>query len=405
MPVYHPRALVQLSVVFRDDLQVRELKVVPRRVEVERNDHRTADTCTVELDYRDYPLDPRAVQTVLVRVWMGDVGATGSLVLTDQQRQFIGYVDDPETTLEDSGEVVRLTCRDYTSLFLDHRWTGAVDLDRDVFGVARAIVGAVPGADGIQLTVEGRSSSRMSDLVGRSLYTPSDDATAWSVLADVLAFAGLVPVIELDRLVVRAPKRLAQRSVQLDYGRDLERLRFFRRGGEGRPKPVRVHVFNPETRTNIVVTYPSTVQSGSVLPWYLTAPLSRPQVERIAKTFYESTSAQYVEGRLTTREMRASDEDLTLLANGDEVKVRLYPLDRGELEGLSRGELYAELTLGDTRARMRPDVARAFVEAWGRTSSQEQRRFYVKAARHSWDREEGYRLDVDFINRVVAEVT
>jgi hypothetical protein len=89
--------------------------------------------------------------------------------------------------------------------------------------------------------------------------------------------------------------------------------------------------------------------------------------------------------------------DLTRLANGDDIYLRPYPVDRGAYGGLSDGELFAELTAGPVG--LRPGIARAVVEAWRRTGDLSPR-FYVRQARHTWTRDEGYRLRVEFINRV-----
>jgi hypothetical protein len=417
---YYPRASVQLSVLFAGgDGVVRTFFVVPRSVEVERNDHRTADTAEIEIDYADLPIDPRAVESILVRVWMGDATADERSVVDDDRRMFIGYVDDPETVLEEGGEVVRLTCRDYTSIFLDYDWHGdALRLDRPLRRIVEHVATTVPGGGLVPIAFDPPEVAGLvpADVIGRTRWAARAGDDSWTVLADLLSRLSLVPVFELDVLWIRSPIAFAQRSARLVYGANVERLTFTRKSKEIRTKRLRVYALDVATRQVLTAEYPpdppakqrvgadgsAITEQAKVMPWLLEEGLwTQADVDHAARQAYQEMAGQYLEGVIETREMvsrfRGQDVDLTRLANGDDIYLRPYPVDRGAYGGLSDGELFAELTAGPVG--LRPGIARAVVEAWRRTGDLSPR-FYVRQARHTWTRDEGYRLRVEFINRV-----
>lgn len=431
MATYYPRCTVHLSVLFTgDDTVVRDLHVVPRRVEVQRNDHRTADTFIVELDYRDLPIDPRAVESMLVRVRMGDVGPAfgegDEPALGDSQAMIIGYVDDPETALAEDAETVKLTGRDYTAILLDHEWQGeTIRIDRSLRRVVESIVDTVPGARGrLQVAFQPADLAGLvlSDQVNRTRWVPADRDDAWTVLCDLLGRVALVPVMELDTLVVRSPNAVGPRSARLMYGNNVERLTFRRKSKEIRSKRVRAVAFDVVNRVTRTAEYPTTpatrqtvgadgqvrTEPTKATPWFLPdGSWTQAQVAEAARSVWEEGSRQYVEGDLETREMRAPglkdepDTDLTQIANGDELVVLLEPTGDERRFSNSKSAAATVHELTDGPQRLQKSVALALVEARERTREFSPA-FYVLRAHHEWDREQGYRLRVEFVNRVVV---
>ena len=76
MGTFYPRCRVIFRVLFEtfdggtgDEVQAYD--AIPVRCEVERNTFREADVVTMDLDYKDFPFDPRTVRSILVAVHMG----------------------------------------------------------------------------------------------------------------------------------------------------------------------------------------------------------------------------------------------------------------------------------------------------------------------------------------------
>jgi hypothetical protein len=91
--------------------------------------------------------------------------------------------------------------------------------------------------------------------------------------------------------------------------------------------------------------------------------------------------------------------DLTGLANGDQLQVRLGRQDQASIAAMSPSEARAHLVAPPSS--LDPAVAEALVASWSRVEAQSAA-FYVKVARHGWDRDGGYKLSVEFINYVGA---
>ena len=232
---YHPRCRVVLRVLLEDfaggqSEDLHTFDVVPRSSDVTRNTHRQADRFALELDYRDFPIDPRTLRSVLVAVYLGDVGATEyELALQDRSRlAFLGYADEPETTLGGNGETVRLEGRDYTSLFLDHKWTStSIDIARGLQQVVEEIAAAVPGAEDMRIVFDpGTAATDLSTVLWRTIFATSPGDDAWTVLVDLCGRAGLIPVVDLDRLRIVSPGTFGSAEAVFVYGHNVERLTY-----------------------------------------------------------------------------------------------------------------------------------------------------------------------------------
>lgn len=139
------------------DPNVIKLWVLPKRVSVEKNNLSDCDKCTIELDYRSLPFDPRSFRAAAVRVIIGSVssedydkGVNGggsqldlpSIVPPETSRwysatgntRFVGFVDEWMVDFDDSGETVSLQCRDLSSVVRDTpvRFGTGIDLDKGI---------------------------------------------------------------------------------------------------------------------------------------------------------------------------------------------------------------------------------------------------------------------------------
>lgn len=146
MSYYFPRAAIELRIL-PEDFQlssdpttqaITKVIVVPRQITVNRNDYKTADTFSAEIDYSSFPFDPRTIRACGVVIYMQDMeklynddgtvneiipGAPTSVNPDISNAVFIGWVDEDEITLDEQGRTVRFTGRDTTALLIDQKYT------------------------------------------------------------------------------------------------------------------------------------------------------------------------------------------------------------------------------------------------------------------------------------------
>jgi len=424
---WYPRARVVLSVLLEDfgdgsTSEVVSFEAVPRVVEWVGNTARQADTFRVELDYRDLPLDPRMARLILVTVYCGDVGEPdGEIDLEgDRHLRMLGYVDEPESTMDDSGAVVVLEGRDFTALFLDKRWTGgALDVSRPLSEVVADILDQTWPSGELKIEfAEGTGSTVLKDITGKKRWTPKEDVDTWTVLSDLLAEVSLVPVIRLDTLYV-APAGTVNnlRQAAFLYGENLLKLTFRRELSGRKTEQVELVTWDPQTRESRSATWPaepivltktlnkdgkvSNVTNAPVARFTLTGSYTVEQLELMAWHIWDERARQQLEGELETLDLVDIEHGTALpeLTNGDRVVVEWGTQVLSSIEGMTPGEALIHLTSGP-RA-LTQSVALALIATYAKAGSLASE-FYVRSARHSWSRDKGYSLTVDFQNVVGA---
>ena len=419
---YRPRAFVGFNALLEDfaggqDATVHAFAVVPKSVDIERNDHRHADVAHIEIDYRDLPLDPRTVRALAVAIAIGDVTDDESNLGDDPTaRRFLGVVDEPETVLEEAGEVVRLTCRDYTAYFLDHTWDGSlIDVTVPLVRVVEAIRDATPGASTIALSwdVGGAAGLVLQAQIGRTKFAPHAGDDTWSVLCDLLGRVGLIPVIKLDELHITSASDVGTGATRWAWGSDVSRLTYRRKFNDVASQQIEIRCWDEQARETRTATWPETAivkrrkvsasgkvstEAAALLAFYVAGTYTAAQLRTIAERIYDETAREQFEGEIETHEMLDGDDvDALDVANGDTVEIRLGDGVLASIEGMSAAEAVAFLVNGNEP--MDPDVAVAFVASWQR-AEQLTTSFYVKSARHTWSREDGYKLEIAFITIV-----
>lgn len=429
----YPRCTVLLDVLMEDygtgtGLSY-AIEAIPRSVEITRNDHRTADTARIELDFRDFPFDPRTFQSCRVRILLGDARtAAGALTLADAR--FIGFVDVPSTTRSEGGDTVSLECRDYTGVFLDQRWDGsAVDVSLPLGDVIEGIVGVVPGASGLSVSYSiGANATLLAAILGRPKFAPQAGDDVWTVIADICGRAGLIPVFELDLLLILTPADfgvdrttfmatsvIKPIAATFQYGRDIVRLGYRRKFKEARSVQVEVRAYDETKRLTLFASYPpapmvlkrTVSTSGAVkstlapiLPWYVSGAYTPASLASLAQSIWTEAARQEIEIDLETREMWTIEGvAVPSLGNGSRLTVTVGTTIATLIEGESAGAAVARLITGD-RA-LAADVAAAFVASLGVADALTVR-FYLQSATHSWSRENGYSCSMSAINFVGA---
>lgn len=444
----YPRSLAELTVrltdpsgrVLDEDREI-SFSAHPRSVEWISDEPSAADSCHVVLDWRHLPVDPRMVSDLHVRLYADDiVDPDAGLVVSDETLRFIGYVDLPSMTHDESGATLTLEARDFSGRLRDSQLkTRRVITDIKLSQALVDMAGEVPGYTlpeggfALGVRVEG-NDPKIRDVTGRSRWTPPENARVWDAMQALAREVGMV--CEMDRrvLVVRPPRGAGgndhrrmlfgenvsaftlERSLQPGPLESIE-LRGLsstsRRIIKGRFPPAGT---NPKQRTQsrIVVDGPTGTTrkprqqtiTEAVRVIQVPGHFTQPQLVQLAEALYRRTERQQAEGTLETVAMRDLDSwGLPGLRSGMSLYVDLRereanPLDRVRVLGYTRREL-ADLLVA---RGMDPEPADALAEAWV-SADDAAPVFYVRRARHRLDNRQGYRLTVDIESFLIPVTT
>lgn len=100
MPIYRPRIAAELTVPIigstenrarmeKDDDVVR-LPLRPIRCRIERNDHQTADSCELTVDWTDAGVDPRLLDDGTLEVYIDNADDFGNWTPRRENLRFVG---------------------------------------------------------------------------------------------------------------------------------------------------------------------------------------------------------------------------------------------------------------------------------------------------------------------------
>lgn len=439
--IYYPRCLVALSCLFDDQVpaspgQFATFTAIPRSCDVRRNSARKADECTLELDYRDFPLDPRLLKDVLISVHIDDVPSDDIPIFPSRLNlRFIGRVDVPETELGASSQTVKFSARDYTGIWLDYRWPQATKPPG-----APAAVPSLPTPPGTTLgalielmrlqvtpliapavfTDPVAAALDVHLRTGRNVFVSDDDDNAWDVLSALCERFGLVPVFELDILTIRTPTLASARSALLIYGQNVETLRFSRDLKQNRSKQVLLRAWNPVLGLSLEASYPLPGSPDYSLVTRLSeAKVPKTSIQQVqynvegnytvvelallAQRLWTELAQNQVVGELETKEMAdlLFGDSLLPLANGDILVCKLGTEDLASIASMSAAEAIAFLADPTKQGAMNPAAALALVNAW-QAAQALSITFYITETAHKWDRDTGYQLTVRFRDFVLG---
>lgn len=355
MPVErdYPRAVIGLVVDVEKEDEPVEVLVVPRRVSVTRRPHTHADTCDVELDGTDIPFDPRAVRSVVVKVWMGNAASQyDDAWRTDEALRFLGYADTLDGEQEED-DTISFKVRDLSAQARDTKPlpTSAVPTYADTLGSAiRRVLDATPGGAALELDlVDG--DLPLGPLVSAAARTGpihlENDMTAWAVIEYVAGLANRIVNVDIGVVRVQPTRNVyAQEAdqephVELVFNREtanttkLATEKKFMRNRKG----IRVVAWDPFRRERIEEDYPadeqlpptgraSATRRGRRTPpkpperdvFPIQGVTTRAGAQEVAKGLWQQRSRQ--EMSVVVESPYFNDQFLSTV-NGDRVRVQL----------------------------------------------------------------------------------
>lgn len=344
--------------------------ILPKSVTIERNGLRTADTASVEFDYRDAPFDPRLIRSVAIECVIGLVDAESyERGIDGQMREdgtllslvprgmaaaadpppgttrFIGLVDEWAVNLDGmDGDSIALDCRDLTAILLDTRLPAGdgIDMSLPIDRGVRELLNRQASTRGtsVRFGIAGEEgdaptpgtavpSSRRPRRGGRSRRgrQGGQQLSLWDHITETATQVGLVPVFEDNELRLIRPRTFYEnRDVarRMVYGRNLESLGFSRKLGGTKVPTIEVRVYDPALGRTRWARYPVPGTAPRTGVFGTTDP------PRVARANEVPPSGQNPDDRILTFTLSGITDPETLAAAAESI---WHQVGRQEIEG------------------------------------------------------------------------
>ena len=257
--VYHPKSVVTLQITVEDYsiksdarfVEKHELKIKPRRCNVNINDYTQADTFSIELDYKYFPFDPRTIRALGVSVHMEDTGNIATDIVPSRENAvFQGFADKEAIEMDEQNRTVKIEGRDFTGLLIDAPYpkNSTVNMSAPLEDILQGILDSLPATENMKIdnrTNEvlpniGKFAPDFNPMAGQKNVKRDD--TYWDVIQDLIGRAGLIAFVELDLLVITKPRVLYKKDQprRFVFGKNLKNLSFERKLGRQKGMNIRV---------------------------------------------------------------------------------------------------------------------------------------------------------------------
>jgi hypothetical protein len=462
MSFYFPQAAMTLRVLWEDFGEVQsaklqkvyELPILARRVTVNINDYTQADTFDAEIDFKQFPFDPRSIRACGVTIHLQDMkkldddGIVAKIKPLASNTLFQGFADEEGITFDDMKRTVKLQGRDFTALLIDRPYVGAaIDLNRPLDALISSLLAGLPETAKMTLDVriEGelpviaKYAADLTPLNGTISQKKND--TYWEIIQDLVHRAGLIAYVELDKLVITNPRALysTKKAVKFIYGKNIKDLQYNRKLGRKKNFNVAVRSFNPLNKSEPVITaripleatadwtsktgipqkvvmLPTMNVDGSqgadkeapTISFLIPNVNNKSKLIEIGEGIYEELGRQQIEGSFETHEMVAPSGtdifDLLKIRNGTPIKIQL---DQGDLEGISKisnpnatGDKKQQSITNTRQFLINRGYKTAIADALAETINNPRFNspFYTKGVEFTLDADTGFKIKVTFIN-------
>jgi hypothetical protein len=290
MSIYYPQGIIQLRAVLEDfgyNSNPRLQKpyvwtVVARRLSVSLNNYREADTFTAEIDYKNFPLDPRVIRSLGVSIYLenkGQIFDAGRSNGLDRIKPgydniiFQGFADTDKIVLNENNRTISLDGRDFTSLLIDREYLGdpivtSKPLDQVIQDLLNQLTetktdASEPGTGLLLDNQTGETLPILADVEGSKdalagLYNSKGKKSYWDIIQELISNTGLICYVSLDRLVITKPRNLYDRrkSKVFVFGRNVKELEYERKLGRQKGFNVRCIALDFEGKELITANIP-----------------------------------------------------------------------------------------------------------------------------------------------------
>jgi hypothetical protein len=238
-----------------------EVIVQAKKITINSNDYKTADTFNMTIDYKNFPFDPRTIRACGVVIYLQDMQSLTKLVPSDANAIFSGFVDTETINLDENAQAVHFEGRDFTSLLIDQKYTTNKPISEQLplDQALAAFMAQIPAL--AQFSVLNQTGDVLPSL--SSFYpdhasllngqkNPGTRDTYWDLIQDAARRAGLICFIHLNSLVLTTPKNQSATigsDIKFIYGRNVKKLELKRK--LGRQKGINILV-RSRTGKNVI---------------------------------------------------------------------------------------------------------------------------------------------------------
>ena len=445
--VFYPQAAMILRVVWEDYqlrsdarlAQVYTMPILAKRLSIEINDYTQADTFSAEIDFKNFPFDPRTVRALGVTIHAEDMKKLyrddGSPLLIeprDDNVVFQGFADKESISMDENERVVKFDGRDFTGLLIDTPFDiGTVPLTTPLETLLGNIVKSLAATEKVQvvnrtgevLPTLGQFAPDFNALSGHKNTKKGE--SYWDVIQDVVARAGLIAFIELDKLVISKPRVLYDKTNarRFIYGVNLKSLEFERKLGRQKGFNIAVRSLDVEGKSVLEAKIPEeasaewsnsigikrepvkieklaadgtkTSDTAPYITFRVADMRNKEQLIKVGEKIFEEVGRQQIEGKLQTHDMATTQDgvrfEMLKVRNGTPISILI---DQGDMEGLSTLTSESERFNFLKKRGYEQGVAMALARVYGKMPMI----FYTKSASFTFDTDVGFGLSLEFIN-------
>ena len=463
MSFYRPIASVALSVGWEDfipnspSIRVQHMNVLAKSVSIELNSYEEADTFRLELDYKNFPFDPRVIRSVQVSIFLDDHTlydpkkfSTNSFVPDKRDAIFLGFADEAGINLSDD-RTVEMSGRDFTAIFLNRTSdiTDPLSLEGKLDIVLKKLIERIESARELTFETRGLASNDIptlaairgdvsSDLSGKR--NPKKNETYWDMMVSIVREAGLICFIDRDKFVLTKPRNLytTNQKTQMVYGYNIEDLKFNRKIGRQKAQNVRVSGWYEKRKITrelpkdalspgfialfgkSEITVEKYGANGEKLPEREKAEIIPFPVGKVSdpkhlillgESIYEQIIWQHLTGSMKTRDMsfRKTSIGRTLPGQTRPERVDLGISSYRDLRIGGAIEIIIAVddldkikSIADFKERVAYLLSRGYpreiAEEFARSLSKQSYDFYIRSIQFMLSDSNGFTIDIDFIN-------
>lgn len=471
MSLFFPQGGITLKVLIEDyklgtpnAQKAYSLNIQAKNLTVNINDYTQADTFNADVDFSQFPFDPRLIRSCSVSIHMQDMkgltDANGKMKVfkpSTSNAIFLGFVDENSIEFNETTRTVKLEGRDYTSIFIDKKYLGGpVDTAQPLETILAKLLSEIPENANAGITLDNRTGEDLPTLGASSesldpkatLKNHAPTSTYWDIMQKLCAQAALIVFIDRDKLVVSKPRILKTENRKtapvMAYGKNLKSLSIKRKLGRLRGFNLIVRsillgskkvetVTLPQDGTaewskatgipNETVYQPSVSVEGAAvddaakkpapaISYSVSGVADRDELVKIGESVYEEMGTQEIEGSFETMEMTVADGqstpqsfDLLKLRNGAPVAIYIDQGDIREITALENPDMSANRQAKIEKylaSRNYPkDISAAISQSFNNMKYHNV--FYTKSVEFSLSAEQGFSVKVEFMNFIEAK--
>ena len=420
MTLYFPRCKIILGLFSEFSKEITSWEVIPENVNIVRNSTKMADSWSLEVSYKDFPVEPESIVTgsAALFLWDGRDNMSNNPTIS-------GILDSAEVVDDKSGSVVRLAGQDFTALFLEtqfkkKRVSNNIALEKALLGLIKEVdrgpqktlnlVVDLSDEQKDKIPSIGKGSTKTNRRRG---FTARRGESYWDVMTRLAQKNGYVLYMRGTNVVLTTPRfareeALSRKLYSLTWGKNILSVRRERNMGKEKAPQIELRARDDRTKKTLRARFP---KKGKIVTTGVGAKRNERQVEyvygvrdqetlnRLAEQRYEQLARPEQVVTVTTRELvDDADQSLIDIQSADGMFVNFDPYNTEVISQMEPGQAIDFLT----NKGYSFEAASLVVDNYTKLKIYK-RPFYVREAVVEWSATSGFSLEVTLVNFVIPE--